>query len=390
MSILKTKIDYTLFEKYDKEYFIENKIVPIYEDSISLKIAICSSSNIEKIKDDFVKIVNFIEEKEHDILFILAHIHIEKYQDLCLFKFRVDGRLRIFFSFDEELFRVFSSFVKLISNLDMTQIRLALDGRFSRNINDKKYDFRLSTMPTIEAESIVLRVLDNKNIDKRLDDLGLSQNGPTGSGKTTTLYSILKELNSDDKKIITVEDPIEYKIDSINQVPINNKVGLSFELVLKNILRQDPDIIFIGEIRDKFSLDIALQASLTGHLVLASIHSSSSVETITRLIDLKADPFLISTTLKAVMAQRLVLAHCKSCENGCKECNFTKFYDRTSIAEILKIDEQISSLIFNKASFNELKEYLKNINFKTMLDDGKQKVKDGLTTLEEVYKVVNF
>jgi general secretion pathway protein E len=264
-------------------------------------------------------------------------------------------------------------------------------------------------MPTIQAESIVLRILDNKNIDKRLDDLGLSQNiyedlkdvlkftqglilisGPTGSGKTTTLYSILKELNCDDKKIITVEDPIEYKIDSINQVPINNKVGLSFELVLKNILRQDPDIIFIGEIRDKFSLDIALQASLTGHLVLASIHSSSSVETITRLIDLKADPFLISTTLKAVMAQRLVLAHCKSCENGCKECNFTKFYDRTSIAEILKIDEQISSLIFNKASFNELKEYLKNINFKTILDDGKQKVKNGLTTLEEVYKVVNY
>ncbi|MCT7500327.1 GspE/PulE family protein [Aliarcobacter cryaerophilus] len=451
MSILKTKIDYTLFEKYDKEYFIENKIVPIYEDSISLKIAICPSSNIDKIKDNFIKIINCIEEKEHDILFILAHIekrvnlhksalksissnddekftsyfldelilysieqrasdiHIEKYQDLCLFKFRVDGRLRIFFSFDEELFRVFSSFVKLISNLDMTQIRLALDGRFSRNINDKKYDFRLSTMPTIQAESIVLRILDNKNIDKRLDDLGLSQNiyedlkdvlkftqglilisGPTGSGKTTTLYSILKELNCDDKKIITVEDPIEYKIDSINQVPINNKVGLSFELVLKNILRQDPDIIFIGEIRDKFSLDIALQASLTGHLVLASIHSSSSVETITRLIDLKADPFLISTTLKAVMAQRLVLAHCKSCENGCKECNFTKFYDRTSIAEILKIDEQISSLIFNKASFNELKEYLKNINFKTILDDGKQKVKNSLTTLEEVYKVVNY
>ena len=419
--------------------------------SPSLKIAICSSSNIEKIKDNFIKIINFIEEKEHDILFILANIekrvilhkaalksissnddekftsyfldelilysieqrasdiHIEKYQDLCLFKFRVDGRLRIFFSFDEELFRVFSSFVKLISNLDMTQIRLALDGRFSRNINDKKYDFRLSTMPTIEAESIVLRVLDNKNIDKKLNDLGLSQDiyenlkdilkltqglilisGPTGSGKTTTLYSILKELNSDDKKIITVEDPIEYKIDSINQVPINNKVGLSFELVLKNILRQDPDIIFIGEIRDKFSLDIALQASLTGHLVLASIHASSSVETITRLIDLKADPFLISTTLKAVMAQRLVLAHCKSCENGCKKCNFTKFYDRTSISEILKVDEQISSLIFNKASFNELKEYLKNINFKTMLDDGKQKVKDGLTTLEEVYKVVNF
>src|SRR5574344_1799632 len=291
----------------------------------------------------------------------------------------------------------------------MTQIRLALDGRFSRNINDKKYDFRLSTMPTIQAESIVLKILENKNIDKRLDDLGLSQNiyedlkdvlkftqglilisGPTGSGKTTTLYSILKELNCDDKKIITVEDPIEYKIDSINQVPINNKVGLSFELVLKNILRQDPDIIFIGEIRDKFSLDIALQASLTGHLVLASIHSNSAVETISRLIDLQADPFLLSSSLKMVLAQRLVLQYCKNClAKGCNICNCTKFYDRSSLAEILKIDEEISSLIFKKSSKQELLNYLKTVNYKTLLDDGKNKVQANITSIEEVLKVVN-
>jgi len=252
--------------------------------------------------------------------------------------------------------------------------------------------------------------LDNKNIDKNLQTLGLSEDiysklfdilkltqglilisGPTGSGKTTTLYSILKELNSDEKKIITIEDPIEYQIDSINQVPINNKIGLSFEVVLKNILRQDPDIIFIGEIRDKFSLDIALQASLTGHLVLASIHSSNCLETITRLIDLKADPFLISTTLKAIIAQRLVLMYCKECmAKGCKKCNFTKFYDRSCITEILKVDEKISSLIFQKASLNEFKEYLKTINFKTMFDDGKEKVHKNLTNIEEVYKVVNF
>jgi len=452
LSILKTLIDYSLFEKYDKEYFIKNLIIPIFEDSISLKFAVCKNSNLGTIKDDFVKVLNFIEVDELEILFILANlenrqnlykiaqksvvqnssekytaqfldelilysieqrasdIHIEKFKNLGLFKFRVDGKLKIFFSFDAEFFRVFSSFVKLISNLDMTQIRLALDGRFTRYIDNKKYDFRLSTMPTIEAESIVLRILDNKNIDKNLQTLGLSEDiysklfdilkltqglilisGPTGSGKTTTLYSILKELNSDEKKIITVEDPIEYQIDSINQVPINNKVGLSFEVVLKNILRQDPDIIFIGEIRDKFSLDIALQASLTGHLVLASIHSSNCLETITRLIDLKADPFLISTTLKAIIAQRLVLMYCKECmAKGCKKCNFTKFYDRSCIAEILKVDEKISSLIFQKASLNEFKEYLKTINFKTMFDDGKEKVGRNLTNIEEVYKVVNF
>jgi general secretion pathway protein E len=215
--------------------------------------------------------------------------------------------------------------------------------------------------------------------------------GPTGSGKTTTLYSILKELDSEEKKIITVEDPIEYKIDSICQVAINNKIGLSFELVLKNILRQDPDVIFIGEIRDKFSLDIALQASLTGHLVIASIHANNAVETISRLVDLDADPFLISSTLKLIMAQRLVLNYCKFCEaKGCEKCNFTKYYDRSNIAEILRIDEKISSFIFKKSDINEIKDYLKTINFKTMLDDGKQKVAENITSLDEVYKVISY
>lgn len=451
-NILKILIDFSLFEKYDKEYFISNKIVPIYEDSISLKVAVCKNSDLSNIKEKFSKLISFVEADELDILFLLSNldkkidlykiasksifqkidekyieeflneltlfsiylrasdIHIEMYKNLVLFKFRVDGRLKIFFTFEKEFFKSISSYIKLISNLDMTQIRLPQDGRYSLNIEDKKYDFRVSTMPTLEAESIVLRILDNKNIDKNLLTLGLTKNlldnlkqslkltqglilisGPTGSGKTTTLYSILKELNCEDKKIITVEDPVEYKIESINQVPINPKIGLSFEVVLKNILRQDPDIIFIGEIRDRFSLDIALQASLTGHLVLASIHSNSAVETITRLIDLQADPFLISTTLKLIMAQRLVLNYCKFCEaNGCEKCNYTKYYDRSSIAEILKVDEKISSLIFKKADINEFKEYLKVIKYQTLLDDGKLKVNQNLTSIEEIYKVVTY
>jgi general secretion pathway protein E len=330
--------------------------------------------------------------------------------DLILFKFRIDGKLKTFFSFKNEFFKFISSYIKLISNLDMTQIRIPLDGRFSLSINEKKYDFRVSTMPTIDAESIVIRVLDNKNINKNLQTLGLSPNlleilnqslqltqglilisGPTGSGKTTTLYSILKELNCEEKKIITVEDPIEYKIDSICQVAINNKIGLSFEVVLKNILRQDPDVIFIGEIRDKFSLNIALQASLTGHLVIASIHANNAVETISRLIDLQADPFLLSSTLKLVMAQRLVLNYCKYCDAlGCEKCNFTKYYDRSCIAEILKINEKISSFIFKKSDMNEIKSYLSNINFRTILDDGRQKVDLNITSLDEVYKVTSY
>ncbi|MGE4461698.1 MAG: GspE/PulE family protein [Arcobacter sp.] len=451
-SILKNLIDYSLFERYDTEYFIKNKIVPLFEDNIYLKVAVCKSSNLNSIKNDFVKLISYKEVDELELLFILSNldrkislftlctksifqnsfekyvnqfldelllfsievrasdIHIEKYKELVVFKFRVDGKLKTFFTFQKEFFRLISSYIKLISNLDMTMTRLPLDGRFSLTIENKKYDFRVSTMPTLEAESIVLRILDNKNINKNLLTLGLSINlldvlkeslkltqglilisGPTGSGKTTTLYSILKELNSEEKKIITVEDPIEYKIDSICQIPINSKIGLSFEVVLKNILRQDPDIIFIGEIRDKFSLNIALQASLTGHLVIASIHANSTIETISRLIDLEADPFLISTTLKLIMAQRLVLNYCKFCGSvGCIKCNFTKFYDRSCIAEILKVDENISSLIFKKASISEFKEYLKTVNFKTLLDDGKSKVSQNLTSLEEVYKVVTL
>ena len=451
-SILKTLIDYALFEKYDKEYFINNKIIPIFENDISIKIAVCKSSNLQTIKDDFPKLISFIEVEELELLFILSYInkkillysfalkaisqnsfekyidkfleelisfsinlrtsdiHIEQYKELVLFKFRIDGRLKTFFAFCSEFFKLISSYIKLISTLDMTQIRLPQDGRFALNIEDKKYDFRVSTMPTLEAESIVLRILDNKNINKNLQTLGISSNlfeiltqalkltqglilisGPTGSGKTTTLYSILQELNCEEKKIITVEDPIEYKIDSICQIPINNKIGLSFELVLRNILRQDPDIIFIGEIRDKFSLDIALQASLTGHLVIASIHANNAVETILRLIDLQADPFLISSTLKLVMAQRLVLNYCTFCNSqGCQKCNYTKYYDRTIIAEILKIDEMISSMIFKKSDINELKDYLEKINFKTIIDDGKQKVEQKQTSLEEVYKVASF
>lgn len=451
-TVLKTLIDYSLFEKYDKEYFINNRILPLYENEISIKFCVSKSSIIRNIKDDFSKLISFIEIDELELLFILAHldekislyllssksisqnsfekyidkfldellffaiklrasdIHIEQFKDVVLFKFRVDGRLKTFFTFKGEFFKLISSYIKLISNLDMTQIRLPQDGRFTLNIKDKKYDFRVSSMPTLEAESIVLRILDNKNINKNLQTLGLSSNlldiliqslkltqglilisGPTGSGKTTTLYSILQELNCEEKKIITVEDPIEYKIDSICQIPINNKIGLSFEVVLKNILRQDPDIIFIGEIRDKFSLEIALQASLTGHLVIASIHANCAIETISRLIDLQADPFLISTTLKLVMAQRLVLNYCIHCQaKGCIKCNYTKYYDRSSIAEILKVDEVISSMIFKKSDINELKTYLEKINFKTILDDGKQKVALNQTSLDEVYKVINY
>jgi len=446
-------IDYDLFDVYEKEYFLKNKIIPIKEDDISLDLLICKDSSLNSVNNDFNKVLKYTETNSNDLLFLLSFldikidlfknaksiislkkdeeksvekflhllikfsiqtrtsdIHIEQYDNQVLFRFRVDGKLKTFFSFSLKLLKILSSYIKLISNIDITQTRLPQDSRFSVFINNETYDFRVSTMPTIESESIVIRILDKKNINKSIEDLGLSSNiysilkkslnltqglilvtGPTGAGKTTTLYSILQELNSSEKKIVTVEDPVEYKIDSISQIAVNNKIGLSFEVILRNILSQDPDIIFIGEIRDKLSLDIALQASLTGHLVLASIHSNNSVETISRLMDLDADPFLISSSLKLILSQRLILNYCKFCKaKGCEMCNYTKYYDRTCIAEAMFIDEKISSMIFKKEDINVIKKYLKTIEFKTILDDGKEKVSLKITSIEEVLKVVNF
>lgn len=451
-SLQNTLIDYGLFDVYDKEYFINNLIVPINEDEMSLNLAICKDSNLNEIKTNILKFSKYKEYAISDIKFVLSNldIKIELYQDAknlnnriqnefelkeffrkvlffaiknrasdihfeqnsedLLFRFRIDGRLKTFFVFSKLLFSQISSYIKLISNLDITQHRIPQDGRFSFDIENKTYDFRVSTMPTISSESIVLRILDKKNLNQNLNSLGYSFDsfsqikqamnltqgliliaGPTGSGKTTTMYSILNELISEDKKIITVEDPVEYKIELVSQIAVNNKIGLNFELILKNILRQDPDVIFIGEIRDKFSLDIALQASLTGHLVIATIHANSSIETISRLVDLKADPYLLSVCLKYIISQRLVLKYCEYCKNqGCIKCNFTKFYGRTTISEILKIDERISSLIFKKEQISFIKEYLQSRSFKTLIDDGKLKVKDEITSLDEVYKAINI
>jgi general secretion pathway protein E len=446
-------IDYDLFSIYENEYFVKNKIVPIKEDDICLNLLVCKDSNLINVNNDFTKVLKYKEINTNELMFQLSFleikidlythaksivsknkdekksvekflhslisfsintrssdIHIEQQDSLVLFRFRVDGKLKTFFVFSYELLKVLSSYIKLISNIDITQTRLPQDSRFSVLLHNETYDFRVSTMPTVESESIVIRILDKKNINKSIEDLGLSSNiysilrkslnltqglilvtGPTGAGKTTTLYSILQELNSSEKKIVTVEDPVEYKIDSISQIAVNNKIGLSFEVILRNILRQDPDIIFIGEIRDKLSLDIALQASLTGHLVLASIHSNNSVETISRLMDLDADPFLISSSLKLIFSQRLILNYCKFCEaKGCTKCNYTKYYDRSCIAEAMVIDEKISSMIFKKEDINEIKKYLKGMEFKTILDDGKEKVSLKTTSIEEVLKVVNF
>lgn len=348
-----------------------------------------------------------------------SDIHIETQQESVRIRFRIDGLLHHFFMFDLAFYTVISSVIKLLSSLDITQRRKPQNGRFSKTIKNRVFDFRVSIMPTIHGESIVIRILDKKSVNKSLNNLGFEKEmlasikecigfsqglilitGPTGSGKTTTLYSILKELNSVNKKIITIEDPVEYQIKNIQQVAINSEINLGFVEVLKDVLRQDPDILMIGEIRDIESLKIAIQASLTGHLVLATLHANDSISTINRLLDLQAEPFLIASTLKAVISQRLVLKLCESCKketlfNGvksfephaCPECNLSGFKGRLMLNEILLIDETMASMIAKSTSTFEIINHAKKLGFKKLHDNGIEKVKQGLTTLAEVYKV---
>lgn len=450
MKIINNVIDYNFLNTFDIDILRETLVIPIKSDSIYFMCFICEESNISKVYtysliksyklskkeilfflsdiENRVKLFNLVlkskESEDIDHTFIeeffdviiqksidlrTSDIHIESLEDSMLIRFRIDGCLKVFYVFEKDFFSVLSSFIKLMSKLDITQTRLPQDGRFTKEKDKKSYDFRVSILPTINGESIVIRILDNINIKKNIKDLGFSNHifmnlkkittlkdglvlisGPTGSGKSTTLYSLIKEFDFETKKIITIEDPVEYKISQVQQVHLNSDIGLGFNTVLKNILRQDPDVILIGEIRDKYSLDIALQASLTGHLVLASIHANNSIETLSRLIDLKADSYLLSTTLKYIISQRLVLNICKYCKkNTCEKCNFTGFLGRSSLCEVLKIDEHVASMIFEKKQKYEISKYLENTNFISMLDDGKEKVKKGFTSIEEVFKVVN-
>lgn len=443
-------IDYNFVKSFDIKKLKEALVVPLKTETIYFKCFVCKSSDVSLICDE--NLIKSYEISKEEILFFLSDInlrlelsnlllkanlsdeinhkyleefvnnivskaiflrssdiHIEALENSIVIRFRIDGILKIFYVFKKEFFSAISSYLKLLSKLDITQSRLPQDGRFHKEVKKSKYDFRISTMPTLLGESIVIRILDSKNMKNNLNSLKFSSHvqneldnivkltsglvlitGPTGSGKSTTLYTLLNKLNNENKKIITVEDPIEYKLEQVQQINVNEEIGLGFNTILKNILRQDPDIILIGEIRDKYSLDIALQASLTGHLVLASIHANNSVETLTRLFDLKADKYLLSTSLKSIISQRLVLNICQKCkQKGCDLCNYSGFYGRSSISEILKIDLEISRIISKENHLQNIKEYLKKVGFISMLDDGKNSVKNGITTIEEVYRVLN-
>ena len=364
-----------------------------------------------------------------------SDIHIEPTETNCIVRSRIDGMLSETFIFDKDIYPPMVSRMKLLSNMDIAERRRPQDGRFSAQILDKEYDFRISTLPILNGESIVLRILDKSKVIINLEDLGMHPDnfakfkksmkapygiilvtGPTGSGKTTTLYGALNDIKSVKTKIITVEDPVEYQLNMIQQVHVNEKAGLTFVSALRSILRQDPDVIMIGEIRDQETLRIAIQAALTGHLVFSTLHTNDAISALPRMIDMGIEPYLVSGALVCIEAQRLVRKLCPHCKQkitlsqkafdevkkfipenyqfyksvGCPQCSQTGYLGREMISEILPISDHIASMVANGASKDELKSVDYEEGFRDMFHDGVIRAANGITTLEEVYRVAKI
>ena len=378
-----------------------------------------------------IKYVDLILDKA--IAARASDIHFEPFESEFKIRYRVDGAL---YEMDPPPFRLalpVISRVKVMANLNIAERRLPQDGRIQREINGRQVDLRVSTLPTAFGESVVLRVLDRSSVNLELETLGMPDDimayilevierpngifivtGPTGSGKTTTLYSCLRKINTIDSKLLTAEDPVEYEIDGIIQVPINDSIGLSFSRVLRAFLRQDPDRILVGETRDTETAQIAIQASLTGHLVFTTLHTNDSTGAVTRLMDMGIEPFLISASLECVLAQRLIRKICANCRTpyqpseqvlasiglaphdigdksfyygkGCEACNHTGYKGRKGIYELLKISDPIREMINNREPGILIRQKAIELGMTTLRQDGMRSIYDGITTIEEVVK----
>jgi type IV pilus assembly protein PilB len=362
-----------------------------------------------------------------------SDIHFEPFETEYKMRYRIDGVLYEMVPPPKHIAVALSSRIKVMANLDIAERRLPQDGRIPLTVRGNPVDLRVSILPTMFGESVVLRVLDRTQVDLKLDKLGLDADdlkmvrgliqrpngivvvtGPTGSGKTTTLYSAMKELNTIDSKLITTEDPVEYDIDGIIQVQMKPDIGLTFARCLRSILRQDPDIILVGEIRDLETAEIASQASLTGHLVFTTLHTNDAPSVIARLLDLGLEPFLITATLEGIVAQRLVRKICSNCKEayepteeqlmeldltydmiggkkfyygrGCDQCHNTGYHGRLGIFEIMTFTDEMRELVMNHASTNVLRNAAKKNGMRTLREKGLNAIFDGLTTIEEVVK----
>jgi type IV pilus assembly protein PilB len=367
-----------------------------------------------------------IKEKASDI-------HFEPFEDDFKIRYRVDGALYEMAPPPAHLKQAIISRIKVMSSLNIAETRLPQDGRITKEINGQAVDMRVSTLPTVFGESVVLRVLDRSNVNLNLENLNLSPEiheyivdtiekpngifictGPTGAGKTTTLYACLRRINTEDAKLLTAEDPVEYDMDGIMQVPINEAIGLNFGRVLRAFLRQDPDRILVGEMRDLETAQIAIQASLTGHLVLSTLHTNDAPGAVTRLIDMGCEPFLVAATLEGVLGQRLLRRICPDCRvaykpsqavlaqlginpndlgdnqfytgQGCDKCNDTGYRGRQGLFELLDMSNPIRDLIAQRAATVVLKQKAQELGMRTLREDGIRNLFEGITTIEEVLK----
>jgi general secretion pathway protein E len=345
-----------------------------------------------------------------------SDIHIEPYERNSSVRFRVDGTLREVVQPNRALHAALISRLKIMAELDIAEKRLPQDGRISLRIGGRAIDVRVSTLPNAHGERAVLRLLDKGEAKFTLESLGMSGEvlrrfsqlvkqphgivlvtGPTGSGKTTTLYAGLQTLETATTNVLTVEDPIEYELPGIGQTQINAKIELTFAKALRSILRQDPDVIMIGEIRDFETAQIAIQASLTGHLVLATVHTNDAPSSVTRLIDMGVEPYLLSSSLLGVLAQRLVRKLCTACKRrddrgrwhpvGCDECGKTGYKGRTGVYELMTADDKVRALIHNRAAESQLFVAAEAAGLKPMREDGERLVAEGVTSPEEVLRV---
>jgi len=362
-----------------------------------------------------------------------SDIHIEPFEDTLRVRYRIDGVLFDVETPPRRLKAAVTSRIKIMAELNIAERRLPQDGRIRMNLQGRRLDIRVSTIPTIHGESVVMRLLDRAAILMPLEQLGMDPRtqrqierlirlphgmllvtGPTGSGKTTTLYAALDKINSPDKKIITIEDPVEYQLRGVNQIHVKPKIGLTFAAGLRHIVRQDPDIIMVGEIRDLETADIAIHAALTGHLVFSTLHTNDAPGAVTRLLDMGVEPYLIASVLEGILAQRLVRLICPACRvphepelkelramgvegvppgaalsrgKGCADCRGTGYRGRKGIYELAPLTEELRSLTIRKAPGHEIRQQAIAVGMRSLREDGWAKCCQGLTTVEEVLRV---
>lgn len=435
---LMTGFDIEPVVKKEKEIkaFIEKHLgIPEVEEAIQELGIDKDQEDFHEVNEDLIdeapiiRLVNSliakaIEEEASDI-------HIEPYEQIVRVRYRTDGILREVMNFPRKMIYAVVSRIKVMADMDIAERRTPQDGRVPLKLRGRELDLRISTIPTVFGEKVVVRILDKGNIkDYTMEKLGLSQfnllrfsnflkssygmllvTGPTGSGKTTTLYTALNSINSVEKNIITVEDPVEYMLQGINQSQVNVKAGATFATYLRSILRQDPDVILVGEIRDLETAEIAIRAATTGHLVLSTLHTNDAPGAVTRLIDMGIEPFMVASSVLGAVAQRLVRRVCEKCKTkrlpdqaeiafaginpddvlyygaGCERCNNTGYHGRIAIYEILPVSDSVQELILKRASAEELRNAAIKEGMFTLKDDGVKKALGGITTIKEIMRV---